>query len=268
MKKADPEDGGAVDNEFINTGSVKLFSKTTLPSRIRIFDTVRLVDKIAPRIKRCYRCQRFGHIFSSCTHPISCNRCGENHSDQNCENRVRCANCGEDHYASDRDCIYFRFNVEVAETRAAFGINFKEAEAIVQEKYEDEYNFRFSDVGVPPVPQVPPTQEEIVSPSQVNLQDQLNSNDTVLRNDQSNPTNGDGTSSSQMREGGARRNPNHNSLPTSVEFMRAKLTELYGADSQELRTFISLEALALEMPEDIPTFAQAAQAAEATQDQQ
>lgn len=138
-RRAEPEGGEDLEGEFISTGSVKLFSKTKLPHAVRIFDTSRVVEKIIPRIKRCYRCQRFGHIFQNCSHSVRCNRCGEGHSVQNCENDVNCINCGEAHYASDRECIYFKFNVEVFEIRAAMGISFKEAEAIILETYEDKH---------------------------------------------------------------------------------------------------------------------------------
>lgn len=56
--------------------------------------------------KRCYRCQRFGHLAFSCKEPARCGHCAGEHERQNCApgTRPRCLDCSGPHPTGDRYC--------------------------------------------------------------------------------------------------------------------------------------------------------------------
>lgn len=62
------------------------------------------VQKMAER--RCFKCQKFGHLATSCTSASICGNCAEKgHSHRECQNpRILCANCQGKHRANDRNC--------------------------------------------------------------------------------------------------------------------------------------------------------------------
>ena len=65
--------------------------------------------------RRCYHCQRHGHLARNCTNPVACSRCTGEHSSKECEvNTVKCVNCvlgskAVTNHASYSDmCLYIR----------------------------------------------------------------------------------------------------------------------------------------------------------------
>lgn len=56
--------------------------------------------------KRCYRCQRVGHLAWSCKERARCGHCAGEHEGQNCipGTRPRCVDCGGPHPTGDRNC--------------------------------------------------------------------------------------------------------------------------------------------------------------------
>lgn len=75
--------------------------------------SVRVYDRIF--VKRCYNCQKFGHMQSNCPTPDSkvCARCGGNHDTSDCKSSVlKCVNCcrnnlPHDHAALSIKCLLF-----------------------------------------------------------------------------------------------------------------------------------------------------------------
>lgn len=59
-------------------------------------------------IRKCYRCQRFGHAQSRCAANPRCVFCAGNHHTYECRKDTvkarKCCNCGEEHTASFRGC--------------------------------------------------------------------------------------------------------------------------------------------------------------------
>lgn len=76
-------------------------------SRICI-DLVRVkIDDYAD-IKRCYKCQGFGHFAQSCRGELTCGNCAEPHSTIECKSDVvSCPNCNGYHKASYSKCPMF-----------------------------------------------------------------------------------------------------------------------------------------------------------------
>ena len=93
---------------------------TPLPTYVLTFDLVRLPQKLkaawlrlqirpyVPAPRRCFYCQRFGHVSNSCRNKLKgeksvCDNCGqEEHGD--CRRPSFCVNCEESHPASSNTC--------------------------------------------------------------------------------------------------------------------------------------------------------------------
>jgi hypothetical protein len=71
------------------------------------------VRRSEEEVKRCLRCQKYGHFVQVCTSPVEvCGRCTENHRTGDCGvtdvGVLKCANCGkEGHGAVSRSCTVF-----------------------------------------------------------------------------------------------------------------------------------------------------------------
>jgi hypothetical protein len=61
------------------------------------------VERYQIKQKRCYRCQRFGHLAWSCHERARCGHCAGEHERQNCTpgTRARCLDCGGPHPTGD-----------------------------------------------------------------------------------------------------------------------------------------------------------------------
>ena len=124
---------------------------TPLPTYVLTFDCLRLPDIInaawlrldvrpyIPSCKRCFYCQRFGHVINTCRRKIKgekgvCENCGlEAHGE--CTSPSHCVNCGENHPASSKKCDKFTFEKEVQALRSKEHISFKEARQLVGAKF-------------------------------------------------------------------------------------------------------------------------------------
>jgi hypothetical protein len=73
--------------------------------------TTVLYDRSA-RIRRCFKCQQYGHIGSICSNPTTCGLCASNHETRDCPQRAattdqgprKCVNCGDAHAAWSKSC--------------------------------------------------------------------------------------------------------------------------------------------------------------------
>lgn len=64
------------------------------------------VEKCEIKKKRCFRCQRFGHLAWSCKETPRCGHCGGQHVRASCPPgiRARCLDCSGEHPTGDRLC--------------------------------------------------------------------------------------------------------------------------------------------------------------------
>ena len=70
------------------------------------FSLFRAVDWIHAPV-RCFKCQRFNHVASTCRSSPRCVNCGEDHApdpEGKCTRATKCANCDGDHRASFNGC--------------------------------------------------------------------------------------------------------------------------------------------------------------------
>ena len=131
---------GETSNSLESTGSVKIGFSSALPDKIQINNVSRKVFKFIPLVKRCFRCQRFGHINSFCKSEPRCVVCGQNHNSSfSCPNKINCANCKGNHKASDLSCPCFLFQKEINKVKTLSDIKFSEAKEIVLKRRLDKY---------------------------------------------------------------------------------------------------------------------------------
>lgn len=64
------------------------------------------VERCEIKKKRCFRCQRFGHLAWSCKETPRCGHCAGQHERQRCPPgvRARCVDCRGEHPTGDRQC--------------------------------------------------------------------------------------------------------------------------------------------------------------------
>ena len=116
---------------------------TPLCSLILTFDSVRLPEYIKaawfkykikqyiPRPRRCFYCQEFGHVNSTCRSkaqgkPAVCINCG-NQEHGECIVSPQCIHCGGNHPSSYNGCDIYIFEKEVQATRVTEKLTFSEA---------------------------------------------------------------------------------------------------------------------------------------------
>jgi hypothetical protein len=65
------------------------------------------VERREIKKKRCFRCQRFGHLAWSCKETPRCGHCAGPHERQRCPPgiRARCLDCNDEHATGDRQCL-------------------------------------------------------------------------------------------------------------------------------------------------------------------
>lgn len=90
-----------------------------------------------PNPIRCFKCQRFGHVATSCRSNIRCPRCAQEHDFANCplntnDNQnsaitLKCPNCGGDHSAAFKGCRSYITAREITTIKVTNRISYAEA---------------------------------------------------------------------------------------------------------------------------------------------
>ena len=84
-----------------------------------------------PRVIKCDRCQRFGHIERLCRSRVpKCGRCGETthqtFETEKCNAKAvedyKCTHCQEAHMTGDKDCTIMQQKLEELYTRYRYGM--------------------------------------------------------------------------------------------------------------------------------------------------
>ena len=129
-----------VDGALVETPTLILtFDRLSLPDKLLVGYYSLKVRPYIPRPRRCFHCQRFGHVGRSCRRqqqglPQICVQCGqEAHGENvNCTNAPSCVNCQGAHPASSTQCDFYRFESEVLAVRTRERMSFKEAKERVR----------------------------------------------------------------------------------------------------------------------------------------
>lgn len=101
--------------EWIPTASfIVTFDFTERPEILRIGYLDLVTRDYIPDPLRCYRCQKFGHMATSCKNMALCVRCAkEEHKPEECKTGLECINCGGPHAASWRSCPIYQEEKEI-----------------------------------------------------------------------------------------------------------------------------------------------------------
>ena len=112
-------------------GLVLTFASTKLPNAISAAWYKFKVKQYIPRPRRCFYCQEFGHVLSSCRRkemgndPI-CVNCGSV-AHGHCQRDPSCIHCGGNHPSSSLKCDVFLMEQEIQAVRITERISFSEA---------------------------------------------------------------------------------------------------------------------------------------------
>ena len=123
---------------------VLTFKQITLPATISAAWFNLKVKPFVPSPKRCYYCQMYGHVYTSCRkrlkgEPGICVRCGGDQH-ENCEKTPSCFHCKGNHMASSKACERYIFEKEVLTLKTKERITFREAKERVQQRYGPRVN--------------------------------------------------------------------------------------------------------------------------------
>ena len=128
-----------------------------LPLLILTFDMLKLPDTVSaawlrlqvrpyvPSPRRCFYCQMFGHVFTSCRRKLKneaqiCVNCGEEDHGE-CSRPPHCFNCKGDHAANAKICDRYQFEKEVLVVKTKERITFKEAKQRVSPRFNQLFSF-------------------------------------------------------------------------------------------------------------------------------
>ena len=122
-----------------DTDSIKIIFKNKLPGSIYINFCYRKVYKFIPPVRRCFQCQKYGHM--RCKSDFRCVNCGKKHrEDIACEVDPYCIICEGKHKASDNSCPFYKFYKEVNKVKTIFNKNYFEAQEIVKNRLLNIFN--------------------------------------------------------------------------------------------------------------------------------
>ena len=112
------------------------FDKEQLPDKIMAAWYAMDVRQYQPAPRRCYNCQKFGHLGSNCRSKQSiCVKCSTEKLEAHTCSRTRCANCSEPHQASDKNCEFYKMEKEVLSIQSSDKLSYPEARRIVYHRY-------------------------------------------------------------------------------------------------------------------------------------
>lgn len=131
------KDGVKKDSETV----VIEFEGDVLPGRVMIGFMCYYVREFVPKPVRCFKCQKFGHVASSCKQKQRCARCGGNHEYGKCGTGVqpKCCNCGGNHSAAFRGCEILQQQIEIQKKRVEQNLSYAEAVKQIKEKGNTKY---------------------------------------------------------------------------------------------------------------------------------
>lgn len=119
--KPDGKFKGTVKLVFKDRGSLE----TAMDDCFTIFNQRYITEeyKSQPRVIKCHRCQRFGHISRLCRSEIvKCGKCSEEgHETRDCTTGViKCAHCGMGHITGSKDCRKIQEKLNIIRERANY----------------------------------------------------------------------------------------------------------------------------------------------------
>jgi hypothetical protein len=129
----------------VNTGTVFLSSKDHKleDQKVKMGYKIFTIHAFVPRPTRCFKCQQFGHVATSCGNAQKCVRCGDEHKADECPdpNNLKCSNCGGEHSSAYTRCPVFVKKAEILKVKAQQDLTYGQA-AIMVKVGEEREKFR------------------------------------------------------------------------------------------------------------------------------
>lgn len=127
-----------VDDDLVNTSALVLtFDTPKLPDKIKIICGI--FEKVRPYIpmpRRCFKCQKFGHVGKFCRARNGiCGKCSEEAHEGECTQPTKCINCLGPHPASAKSCSRYQLEKEILAIQAKERIPFTEAKEIAMSRH-------------------------------------------------------------------------------------------------------------------------------------
>ena len=116
----------------IATGTfIVTFNSPVLPNANSVGYLKVKVQLYIPNSIRCFKCQRYGHFKTSCTHNKVCAKCGQTgHESEQCNNAPNCVNCSGKHAANAKDCPKWLEEKAVQKLKYEKNISYPEAKKL------------------------------------------------------------------------------------------------------------------------------------------
>jgi len=113
------------------------FRGQSLPNSVPVgFEWCRVRPYI-PNPKRCFKCQKYGHIIKNCRSEERCSWCGQtghtHTKDDPCKNQPKCTNCDQRHAAYDKTCPKWIIEKEVQRLKVVKNIDFPQARRLAEQ---------------------------------------------------------------------------------------------------------------------------------------
>lgn len=115
------------------TEAVKLvFSTRTSPEYVFVGHTRYSVLSYLEKPRQCPKCNRFGHLASTCSKTQRCSRCGGEHVVSECEaKQPRCINCKRGHDATSRNCPAYKAEKQITNYRSSNNVDYTSAKTVI-----------------------------------------------------------------------------------------------------------------------------------------
>ncbi|GBN10831.1 hypothetical protein AVEN_132550-1 [Araneus ventricosus] len=86
-----------------------------------------------PNPLRCFKCQRFEHLKTSCRGTLTCFRCAEvGHENTDCTRTEKCVNCKGKHTSFSRNCFAWKQEKETISTKIKKQISYQKARKLTK----------------------------------------------------------------------------------------------------------------------------------------
>lgn len=104
-----------------------------IPDHIKIWLSRQKVKIFIDRPRQCSKCLLFNHPTKYCKSTQKCDRCSEEHINNQCKNEIKCSNCKNNHIASSQECPAYKKEEELLKFKALNGLTYGEARRRLRE---------------------------------------------------------------------------------------------------------------------------------------
>ena len=119
------------DGKLVDTNALLLtFCTAEIPESLKLRPGFSIrVRQYIPLPRRCFKCQRYGHVGKFCRSNIAiCVNCGlEEHEGTDCIRSPTCINCEGAHAANYKQCDRYKFEKEILAIKTKERLAFREA---------------------------------------------------------------------------------------------------------------------------------------------